>query len=152
MAHVHRGAGLHDLPVAGKRSQETARIAPAVIRSPLIVQPLFGVAFVVDVVWRIREHQVGGLAGHQLATSLSIASRRRRAACDRQEPKIARGGDRRLLELRDRILIRQPFGGSCAASNRASSSSSKPIKSILKSSSCKRRQFDAKQFLVPAGV
>jgi hypothetical protein len=65
---------------------------------------------IIDVVRRVREHQIRGVNSHQ---SLDIGRRRSvsaQHAMITEDPEIAWNRDRRLRDLRDRVFVGQSLG------------------------------------------
>src|SRR4029077_9496031 len=66
VADIHRGAGFYDLAVARKsRCQELPELLGG-HPVPTDLEPLFGVAFVIDVIRRIGENQIHRLRRHEV--------------------------------------------------------------------------------------
>jgi hypothetical protein len=72
VADVHGSAGFDYRVVAGEGApKETLKLFRRHLIAPNF-QLLLRVAFVVDVVWRISEHQIGLLTGHQPPHSVQV--------------------------------------------------------------------------------
>jgi hypothetical protein len=69
MADVERCAGLHDAAVVSEGGRE--KPAELLVGHPVALdgQPVLGIAFVIYVVGRVCENQVGGMPSNSLVTS-----------------------------------------------------------------------------------
>ena len=106
MANVHRGASLHHVPVRAKSGFQELLEVGVGHAIAFDLQSLFGVAFVIDVIRRVRENQICGAASHKLRDSVSIGCIAHEESVVSKDPKIAGEGNRRFRKFRNRILVR----------------------------------------------
>jgi hypothetical protein len=108
MADIQGGTGFNDLAVARKsRCQELPELFGG---HPVTtdLEPLFGVAFVIDVIGRIDENQIHKLRRHEVFYVGSKGGVSAKHAMISEHPHIARNGNLDLRQFRNRILIGEP--------------------------------------------
>src|ERR1017187_7973490 len=110
MANVERRAQFHNAAVTlegGREELLEVRIRHAVT---LDRQMILGIAFVVHVVWQIREDQISGSAVHQPRDISLVRSVAHQESVWPKRPQIARNADGRLGDVGNIVFVGQARG------------------------------------------
>jgi len=108
VSDIQGGAGFDDVPVVRKSQRQKLSELFGSHSVPTDLEPLFGVAFVVDVVGRIGENQIHRLRRHEMFYVCSKSGVSAEHPMVTKHPHVARNRNGYLRQFRNRILVLEP--------------------------------------------